>query len=193
MSGRSTRSQQLPLEEELVFSERSRTTNGRPDLIGLYGQLDQEYFNGKLSAAGYTIALGRKMKETSGYTDLPLRIVRISWEIHRLLPQEELIGTILHEMIHVKLFHHRNDVDSFRHTGEFQKEIKRINEIGPYRVVAYHNLPRKVINQLRPYVWRCKSCKYILRLTDSRKPGLKSGHCIKGQKRCAKPSWIKVK
>ncbi|XP_043478215.1 DNA-dependent metalloprotease SPRTN-like [Leptopilina heterotoma] len=130
MSLRSTRSQQLPLEEGLVFSERSRTTNGRPDL---YGQLDQEYFDGKLSAAGYTIAWGRKMKETSGYTDLPLRIVRISWEIHKLLPHEELIGTILHEMIYVKLFYHRNDVESYRHIGEFRKEMKRINEIRPYR------------------------------------------------------------
>ncbi|XP_043476311.1 DNA-dependent metalloprotease SPRTN-like [Leptopilina heterotoma] len=157
MSGRVTRSQQLPLAEGLRFSKHPCTTDERPDLRGLYGQLDQNYFDGGLAAAGYTIGWGRRMKKTSGYTDLPLRIVRISWEIHRLLPEKELIGTLLHEMIHVKLFHHRNDADSFSHKGEFKKEMRRINKIGPYRVVIHHNLPRKVLYQLRPYVWKCRS------------------------------------
>lgn len=74
------------------------------------------------------------MTTTSGYTNFSGREVRISWEIHRLLPEEELMGTILHEMIHVKLFHRRDDVDSIYHTRAFQEEVERINAMGPYRV-----------------------------------------------------------
>ncbi|XP_043480315.1 uncharacterized protein LOC122510005 [Leptopilina heterotoma] len=180
MNGRATRSQQLPLEAGLTYPERKRTTDGRPDIKGLYDRLDVIYFDGELADAGYTITWGRQMTSTSGCTDLPQREVRISWEIHRILPVEELIGTLLHEMIHVKLFQHRQDRDSFHHTGAFLEEMDRINTMGPFRADIRHDLPRKVLYQLRPYVWKCRSCKHILRLTDSRKPGLKSFHRVRG-------------
>ncbi|XP_043474326.1 DNA-dependent metalloprotease dvc-1-like isoform X1 [Leptopilina heterotoma] len=193
MSERVTRSQKQPLEPGLKLFQRKRATDGRPDLKGLYDHLDEIYFNNELANAGYTFHWGPKMPSASGCTDLPRREVRINWEVHSMLPEEDLIGTMLHEMIHVKLFRERKDFDSLNHTEVFQREVDRINAIGPYRADIIHHLPQRVTNQLYPYVWRCTSCTYKLRLSSSLIPGPRYVHFVRGQKVCDNPLWVKVK
>ncbi|XP_043472062.1 DNA-dependent metalloprotease dvc-1-like [Leptopilina heterotoma] len=192
MSGRATRSKNPVLESGLKFSERSRSTDDRPDVNELYNRLDKIYFNGEVKLAGFSVNWGANMRSTAGITDLHKRTVSISWEAYQLLPESDRNGIVLHEMIHVKLFRHRMDKDSKHHTGMFISEMDRINEMGPYKVKAHHEIPEDVKEQLHPYVWRCRSCNYILRLPNTGAPGPQNRHLTDGQIVCDNPSWKKL-
>lgn len=135
MSTRATRSQSVELNAGLKFPQRSRCTDGRPDLIALYNHLNDVFFDGELNGSGYTISWGQNMRTTSGFTDLYRREIKISWDIHRLQPEKELISTVLHEMIHAKMYRLRLDDDSRSHAGFFLEEIERINRMGPFKVL----------------------------------------------------------
>ncbi|XP_051176640.1 DNA-dependent metalloprotease SPRTN-like [Leptopilina boulardi] len=165
MEGRSTRSKGATLETGLEFYRPSSSKDNRPDLYELYKNLDVRYFNGELKRAGFTVDWGQNMRRTSGFTDTKKRYIRISWEIHSLLPEEDLMATLLHEMIHVKCFQHKWDASSHWHCGKFVEEMERINKIGPYKVVLSHELPEKVYEKLHPHEWKCRSCGYIIQLT----------------------------
>ncbi|XP_043479872.1 uncharacterized protein LOC122509707 [Leptopilina heterotoma] len=99
---------------------------------------------------------------------------------------------MLHEMIHVKLFQHRLDYDSLNHTQVFLDEVNRVNAMGLYRADVFHDLPRRVIHQLRPYVWRCMSCAFELRLPDSRAPSSRRIHLVERQTVCENPLWVRI-
>ncbi|XP_051165661.1 DNA-dependent metalloprotease SPRTN-like [Leptopilina boulardi] len=192
MEGRSTRSKGAALEAGLEFYQPASRKDGRPDIHKLYNDLDSRYFNGELKQVGFTVGWGQNMRTTSGFTDTKNRFIRISWEIHSLLPEEDLMATLLHEMIHVKCFQHKWDVSNHWHCGKFIEEMERINKIGPYKVVLSHELPEKVYEKLHPYEWKCRSCGYILRLTTRTTPGPKNRHFNKKNKSCENPLWKKL-
>ena len=93
------------------------------------------------------------------------RVIRLSLPLFRQLhtqplhSDEELIGTLAHEMIHQWQY----DILKRRpnHGAQFRQMMHRMNQDG-LRITVYHSLHQEV-DAFARYVWRCQQCGYLYR------------------------------
>jgi predicted SprT family Zn-dependent metalloprotease len=148
-------------------------------LQATWAELNRRYFRNALSpipivwSSRLTASMGlfysrvgpRTSVNTEHRTDFDRRVIRLSLPLFRQLHKqhlhgnEELIGTLAHEMIHQWQY----DVLKRRpnHGADFRRMMRRMNE-GGLRITVYHSLHQEV-DAFARYVWRCQQCGYLYR------------------------------
>ena len=81
-------------------------------------------------------------------------IIRLSEPLLKFRPRQDLIQTLLHEMIHAYLYITRNFKDRGEHGDEFKGHMNRINKLANTNITVYHSFHDEV-NNCRKHVWRC--------------------------------------
>lgn len=81
-------------------------------------------------------------------------IIRLSEPLLKFRPRQDLVQTLLHEMIHAYLYLTRNFKDRGEHGDEFKSHMNRINKLAGTNITVYHSFHDEV-NHARQHVWRC--------------------------------------
>ncbi|KAI9318747.1 SprT-like family-domain-containing protein [Dichotomocladium elegans] len=83
-------------------------------------------------------------------------LIRLSEPLLKYRSREDMINTLLHEMIHAFLFllHGPRFADHDGHGPEFLKEAARINRRAGTNITIYHNFHDEV-DHYRQHVWQC--------------------------------------
>jgi predicted SprT family Zn-dependent metalloprotease len=148
-------------------------------LQATWAELNRRYFRNALPpirivwSSRLTASMGlfysrvgpRTRVNTDHRTDFDRRVIRLSLPLFRqlhtqhLYGNEELIGTLAHEMIHqwqYDILKRRPD-----HGADFRRTMRRMNQDG-LRITVYHSLHQEV-DAFARYVWRCQQCGYLYR------------------------------
>ncbi|CAG8784011.1 5159_t:CDS:2, partial [Acaulospora colombiana] len=80
--------------------------------------------------------------------------IRLSEPLLKFRTRQDMIETLLHEMIHAYLFVTKNNRDHDAHGPEFLKHMKRINNEAGTNITVYHNFHEEV-DHYRTHVWKC--------------------------------------
>ncbi|CAG8804250.1 15549_t:CDS:2, partial [Gigaspora rosea] len=129
---------QLQAEEDLENNETPEGPN--PDLHGLFIAFDQQYFWGSLKSVEVrwsnkmTLCAGLCCYQAGGYCS-----IRLSEPLLKFRTRQDMIETLLHEMIHAYLFVTKNYKDHNAHGPEFLKHMERINAAAGTKITVYHN------------------------------------------------------
>ncbi len=144
-----------------------------------WAELNTRYFRGTLppieirwsarltaSAGMFVSRVGPRARSADGADTRPdRRCIRLSIPLLGRHPkkrpslEQELIGTLAHEMIHQWQF----DVLKRRpdHGPEFRRMMEAMNRDG-LGITIYHGLAKEV-DALSPYAWRCQDCGRVYR------------------------------
>lgn len=148
-------------------------------LQAAWTDLNRRYFRGALPpipilwSSRLTASMGlfysrvglRSSVNTERMSNPDRRVIRLSLPLFRQLhtqpphSDEELIGTLAHEMIHQWQY----DILKRRpnHGAEFRRMMHRMNQDG-LRITVYHSLRREV-DAFARYAWQCQRCGYLYR------------------------------
>ena len=90
--------------------------------------------------------------------------IRLSEPLLKFRPRNDIIETLLHEMIHAFLFVTQNfddyDAEYDGHGENFQREMQRVNSEAGTNVTIYHDFYAEM-DIYAVYVWRCNGpCRY---------------------------------
>ncbi|KAH8549137.1 SprT-like family-domain-containing protein [Umbelopsis sp. PMI_123] len=132
-----------------------------PDVHALFQAFDEQYFFGMLKmvelkwSKRMTLCAGICSYKSPGHCTISL-----SEPILQFRPREDLIDTLLHEMIHALLFVTDNFTDHDGHGPQFLMHAERINKAAGTKITVYHNFHDEV-NYHRTHVWKCNGpCQY---------------------------------
>ncbi|RHZ51268.1 hypothetical protein Glove_481g94 [Diversispora epigaea] len=126
-----------------------------PDLHALFITFNQQYFLGSLQSVEVrwsnkmTLCAGLCHYQSGGYCS-----IRLSEPLLKYRTREDMIETLLHEMIHAYLFVTKNNKNHDAHGPEFLEQMKRINEAAGTNITVYHNFHEEV-NHYRTHIWKC--------------------------------------
>ncbi|CAG8829554.1 22228_t:CDS:2 [Gigaspora margarita] len=140
---------QLQAEENLENNETPEDPN--PDLHGLFIAFDQQYFWGSLTSVEVrwsnkmTLCAGLCCYQAGGYCS-----IRLSEPLLKFRTRQDMIETLLHEMIHAYLFVTKNYKDHNAHGPEFLKHMERINSAAGTKITVYHNFRDEGPCQYKP-------------------------------------------
>ncbi|CAG8584109.1 6661_t:CDS:2 [Dentiscutata heterogama] len=142
---------QLQAEEDLDNNENPEDPN--PDIHGLFIAFDQQYFWGSLKSV--EVRWSNKMTlvwcaglcyyQSGGYCS-----IRLSEPLLKFRTRQDMIETLLHEMIHAYLFVTKNYKDHNAHGPEFLKHMERINAAAGTKITVYHNFRDEGPCQFKP-------------------------------------------
>jgi hypothetical protein len=143
---------------------------------GLAGCVQIEWSNRMTSCAGLCSAKRIRWQDSNGYSAACHCTIRLSAPLLKYRPMEDLLDTLLHEMIHAYLFINGNNampesgnkvsnintVHSRDGHGEaFQAWMHWINRLAGTRITIYHSFIAEV-NQYKTHIWKCNgSCQYL--------------------------------
>ncbi|CAG8687561.1 22406_t:CDS:2 [Dentiscutata erythropus] len=130
---------QLQAEKDLESNENPEDLY--PDIHGLFIAFDQQYFWGCLKSV--EVKWSTKMTlvwcaglcyyQAGGYCS-----IRLSEPLLKFRTRQDMIETLLHEMIHAYLFVTNNNKDHNAHGPEFLKHMERINAVAGTKISVYH-------------------------------------------------------
>jgi len=155
---------QLQREEEQRF-EIEKETKATPALEheqhdlkiqDLFVQFDHMYFHNSL--ASVSVDWSKRMTMCAGICRYEGRgglcSVSLSEPLLKFRPKEDLVNTLLHEMIHAYLFVTVSNRDRNGHGPEFQRMMNTINKAAKTNITIYHNFSDEV-DYYRDHWWRC--------------------------------------
>ncbi|XP_013055866.2 DNA-dependent metalloprotease SPRTN [Anser cygnoides] len=189
-----------PLRPLSVVDEAWELLDPSPDVRGLFVQLNEALFWGRLAAV--EVAWSPRMTLCAGVCRYEgkggMCSIRLSEPLLKLRPRKDLVETLLHEMIHALLFVTNNDRDRESHGPEFCKHMRRINRLTGANVTIYHNFHDEV-DLYRQHWWRCNGpCQnrkpyfgYVKR-SMNRAPSARDFWWADHQEKCG-GTFIKVK
>lgn len=124
-----------------------------PDIRALFQEYDKKYFWSTLGSC--IIEWSKRMTICAGIFYLREGgIIRLSEPLLKYRPRNDLVQTLLHEMIHAYLYLTRNFKDRGEHGDEFKSHMDRINRLAGTHITVYHSFHDEV-NHARQHVWRC--------------------------------------
>ena len=160
---RSTRSKPC-LVTPLPTAEPTETDR----LYQLFKEYNVLYFEGLVK--GFTVSWGYQMCSTSGLTEFMGRRIKISKPIHECLPEVEMRGTLLHEMIHAWLFCIGKPLRvCLGHGYAFHKKMRIINKQVGFDIGLDHFMALETSPLRDRYEWQCQHCGHIARFRVFRK------------------------
>ncbi|KAM3580135.1 hypothetical protein VKS41_007372 [Umbelopsis sp. WA50703] len=132
-----------------------------PDIHALFRAFDHQYFFGMLKMV--ELKWSKRMTLCAGVCSYQSRAgfcsIRLSEPLLKFRTREDLIDTLLHEMIHALLFVTQNNTDHDGHGPQFLMHAARINKAAGTSISVYHNF-RDEVNYHRTHVWKCNgSCQ----------------------------------
>ncbi|CAG8668726.1 9211_t:CDS:2 [Acaulospora morrowiae] len=110
--------------------------DANPDLHGLFITFNQQYFWNSLQSVE---CAGLCRYQSGGYCS-----IRMSEPLLKFRTRQDMIETLLHEMIHAYLFVTKNNRDHDAHGQEFHKHMNRINKAAGTNITVYHNFHDEV-------------------------------------------------
>lgn len=132
-----------------------------PDIAELFYYLNDLYFSSKLKCK---ITWSNKMTRCAGLCyyikskNSNSCIIRLSEPLLKYRSLEDLIDTILHEMIHAYLFVYGDGSNSYHnrdgHGEAFQEWMHKINQSAGTRITVYHSFQNEV-DLYRTHIWKC--------------------------------------
>ncbi|KAI7858579.1 SprT-like family-domain-containing protein [Circinella umbellata] len=167
---------QLQLEEEQEYEKKQNSNNNNrkshspvtaipdpsnelidptPDLHELFLAFDQQYFKGQLASVEVkwskrmTLCAGICEYQPGGYV-----VIKLSEPLLKFRSREDMVNTLLHEMIHALLFIQMKISDHDGHGPEFLQHANRINKSAKTNITVYHNFHDEV-EHYRTHVWLC--------------------------------------
>ncbi|RWS00702.1 sprT-like domain-containing protein Spartan isoform X2 [Dinothrombium tinctorium] len=164
------------------------------DIIKLFRQFDEQFFESKLKQEEVDVKWSGKMTRSAGLTEYSRKTmechIKLSKPLLKLRPRKDTIETLLHEMIHAFLFVTDQD-DISSHGPMFRLHQERINTLSGTKITIFHNFHEEVDLYRNNYVWRCDGiCKSIgpkygyVRRSVNRKPGTHDLWWAKHQREC---------
>ncbi|KAI9488150.1 SprT-like family-domain-containing protein [Zychaea mexicana] len=126
-----------------------------PDLHALFLAFDHQFFKGQLASVEIkwstrmTLCAGICEYKSGGYV-----VIKLSEPLLKYRPREDMVNTLLHEMIHALLFIQMRNDDHDGHGPEFLREADRINKTAGTNITVYHNF-RDEVDHYRRHVWKC--------------------------------------
>lgn len=142
------RQQELVAEDEL-FSEVA-------DIRELFEQFDAMFFARRLGCI--EVRWSSRMTLCAGlFRCVPktgVCSISLSEPLLKFRSREDMVDTLLHEMIHAYLFLTQKVTDRDGHGEEFQKHMRRINESAGTHITIYHTFKDEV-DFYRQHIWRC--------------------------------------
>eukprot|EP00026_Physarum_polycephalum_P009509 Phypoly_transcript_09634.p1 GENE.Phypoly_transcript_09634~~Phypoly_transcript_09634.p1 ORF type:complete len:409 (+),score=78.04 Phypoly_transcript_09634:128-1354(+) len=163
-------SRQTTRETDTEFSDLS--------IQELFVQFDKMYF--KASLASVFVEWSKRMTLCAGVCVYQgkggMCAIRLSEPLLKFRPRDDMVNTLLHEMIHAYLFVTADNRDHDAHGEQFQKLMKDINARAGTRITIYHNFTDEV-DFYRTHWWQCDGpCKNrasqgIVKRAMNRPPG----------------------
>ncbi|KAI9285084.1 SprT-like family-domain-containing protein [Umbelopsis sp. AD052] len=126
-----------------------------PDIHALFQVFDEQYFYGMLKVV--ELKWSKKMTLCAGicsYKSTGQCTISLSEPLLQFRTREDLIDTLLHEMIHALLFVTDNYADHDGHGPQFLMHAARINKAAGTKITVYHTFHDEV-NYHRTHVWKC--------------------------------------
>ncbi|KAI8581800.1 hypothetical protein K450DRAFT_231235 [Umbelopsis ramanniana AG] len=126
-----------------------------PDIHALFQMFDEQYFFGMLKVV--ELKWSKKMTLCAGicsYKSTGQCTISLSEPLLQFRTREDLIDTLLHEMIHALLFVTDNYTDHDGHGPQFLMHAARINKAAGTKITVYHTFHDEV-NYHRTHVWKC--------------------------------------
>ncbi|KAI8138066.1 SprT-like family-domain-containing protein [Fennellomyces sp. T-0311] len=130
-----------------------------PDLHQLFLAFDRQYFKGQL--ASVEVKWSTRMTLCAGlccYFPGGHCVIKLSEPLLKYRSREDMINTLLHEMIHALLFIQIRNDDHDGHGPEFLREADRINSTAGTNITVYHKYEvvfHDEVDHYRRHVWQC--------------------------------------
>jgi len=124
------------------------------DIHQLFLHFNTQYFN---TLDSVSVQWSSRMTQCAGVCEEEkggFCVIKLSEPLLKFRPQSDLIETLLHEMIHAHLFITRNNKDRSDHGPEFQKKMKKINQVAGTNITIYHDFHDEV-DFYRHHWWKC--------------------------------------
>ncbi|KAI8909124.1 zinc finger RAD18 domain-containing protein C1orf124 [Gorgonomyces haynaldii] len=161
------------------------------DLHTLFQLFNHQYFESKLEhievrwSPRMTLCAGMCYYYKGGYCS-----VRLSEPLLKFRPKQDMINTLLHEMIHAYLFVTNRNTDRDGHGPQFLRLAEEINRKEGSNITVYHTF-REEVQHYRTHVWKCQgSCQFkppfygIVRRSMNRPPQKADSWWEEHQKTC---------
>ncbi|KAI8374324.1 SprT-like family-domain-containing protein [Radiomyces spectabilis] len=136
-------------------SSNHQVYDPNPDLHELFLAFNQLYFDGKLDMV--EVKWSQRMTLCAGlceYRNGGLCTIKMSEPLLKFRSRQDMVDTLLHEMIHALLFVTKNFDDHESHGPEFLRVAARINAQAGTNITVYHNFHDEV-DYYRTHVWQC--------------------------------------
>ncbi|KAI8076512.1 SprT-like family-domain-containing protein [Gilbertella persicaria] len=126
-----------------------------PDLHELFVLFNRLYFDNQLDMV--EVKWSKKMTRCAGTCTFKGGnhcIITMSEPLLKFRPKNDMINTLLHEMIHALLFITQKNTDRDGHGPMFIAEANRINTLANTNITIYHDFHDEVDYYLT-HIWKC--------------------------------------
>lgn len=145
------------------------------DIHGLFESFNAQYFSSEL--AGVFVEYSKRMTMCAGTCTFHGRSggcrIALSEPLLLLRSAEDTVATLLHEMIHARLFLkfgvERDSADG--HGPRFLAEAERVGKLAGVEITVYHEFRAEVESHLKHW-WTCGKCQRIVKRAMNRAPGV---------------------
>lgn len=162
-----------------------------PDIKKLFKEFNARYFYGKLNKT--VIEWSPRMTRSAGlcyYKENRRCCIRLSAPLLKARPLEDIVDTLIHEMIHAYLYATTDDKDCLGHGEVFQFHMNRINKQAGTKITVYHEFYDE-IEKCRQHWWQCDGpCRHttprygLVKRAINRAPSASEGWFLDHRENC---------
>lgn len=152
-------------EPILLVDPNLELTDPCPNIKAMLIEFDRLYFYSKIGTC--RIEWSKRMTRCAGYfyskynnNNEASMVIRLSEPLLKFRPRQNLVETLLHEMIHAYMFATSSQewINRSVHGNEFKSHMNRINQLAKTNVTVYHDFYDEM-NYCKKHVWKCNGVR----------------------------------